>query len=90
MSSPVHDPLCVACLVRPDVITESVEAFVHVETTGSRTLGELVVDTRPWCREPPTATVALRASAGVYRDFLRTAFRAGADVPRAAGRDHPV
>lgn len=90
VSSPVHDPMCVAYLVRPDVITESVDAFVSVETTGSRTLGELVVDTRPWRREPPNATVALRASVDVYRDFLRTAFRAGANVPRDANRDHPA
>ncbi|MFE2060072.1 nucleoside hydrolase [Streptomyces sp. NPDC059446] len=76
VSSPVHDPMCVAFLVRPDVVTESVRAFVSVETTGSRTLGELLVDTRPWCPEPPNATVALRASAEVYRDFLRTAFLA--------------
>jgi inosine-uridine nucleoside N-ribohydrolase len=77
VSSPVHDPMCVAYLVRPDIFTKSVQAFVGVETTGSRTLGELVVDTRPWCPEPPNATVALRASPDVYRDFLRTAFLAG-------------
>jgi len=76
-SSPVHDPMCVAYLVRPDLFTESVRAFVSVETTGGRTLGELLVDTRPWCPEPPNATVALRASVEVYRDFLRTAFLAG-------------
>ncbi|WP_026931735.1 nucleoside hydrolase [Glycomyces tenuis] len=76
-ASPVHDPLCLAYLVRPEAITEQVKAFVSVETTGGRTLGELVVDTRPWCPEPPNATVALRASAAVYRDFLRTAFLAG-------------
>jgi inosine-uridine nucleoside N-ribohydrolase len=83
VSSPVHDPMCVAYLVRPDVITESVEAFVGVETMGSRTLGELLVDTRPWCPEPPNATVALRASVDVYRDFLRTAFHAGSLIPPA-------
>jgi inosine-uridine nucleoside N-ribohydrolase len=76
VSSPVHDPMCVAYLVRPDLFTESVRAYVSVETMGGRTLGELVVDTRPWCPEPPNATVALRASADVYRDFLRTAFLA--------------
>ena len=76
-ASPVHDPMCVAYLARPDIFTESVAAFVSVETTGSRTLGELLVDTRPWCPEPPNATVALRASVDVYRDFLRTAFLAG-------------
>jgi inosine-uridine nucleoside N-ribohydrolase len=77
VSSPVHDPMCVAFLVRPDVVMESVRAFVSVETMGSRTLGELLVDTRPWCPEPANATVVLRASVDVYRDFLRTAFVAG-------------
>ena len=77
-AAPVHDPMCVAYLLRPDLFTETVEAFVSVETTGDRTLGELLVDTRPWRREPPNATVALRASAEVYRDFLRTAFVLGA------------
>lgn len=76
-ASPVHDPMCVAYLLRPDIFTHSVRAFVSVETAGSRTLGELVVDTRPWCPEPANATVALQASVDVYRDFLRTAFRAG-------------
>jgi inosine-uridine nucleoside N-ribohydrolase len=71
---PVHDPICVGYLVRPDIVTESVEAYVSVETAGSRTLGELLVDTRPWRREPSNATVALRASVEVYRDFLRAAF----------------
>ncbi|MCC3763808.1 nucleoside hydrolase [Glycomyces sp. TRM65418] len=76
-AAPVHDPLCVAYLARPDVVTERVRAFVSVETMGDRTVGELVVDTRPWCPEPPNATVALRASADVYRDFLETALGAG-------------
>ena len=73
-SSPVHDPVCVAYLVRPDIAVESIRAFVTVETTGTRTIGELIVDTRPWCPEPPNATVVLRASVDVYREFLRTAF----------------
>jgi inosine-uridine nucleoside N-ribohydrolase len=83
-AAPVHDPMCVAYLLRPDLFTETVEAFVSVETTGERTLGELLVDTRPWRGEPANATVALRASAEVYRDFLRTAFELGAETkPRA-------
>ncbi|GAB3648097.1 nucleoside hydrolase [Glycomyces tarimensis] len=74
LSAPVHDPMCIAYLVRPDIVTEDVRASVSVETTGGRTLGELIVDTRPWRPEPPNATVALRASAEAYRDFLREAF----------------
>ncbi len=75
-SAPVHDPLCVAYLIRPDVITESGRFPVTVETTGQATLGELVVDTRPWSSEPPNATLALRASVDVFRDVLLRAFSA--------------
>jgi inosine-uridine nucleoside N-ribohydrolase len=73
-AAPVHDPMCVAYLVRPDLFTETVEAHVSVETAGARTLGELLVDTRPWRPEPANATVALRASTAVYREFLGEAF----------------
>jgi inosine-uridine nucleoside N-ribohydrolase len=68
--------MCVAYLVRPDLFTERVRAFASVETLGDRTAGELIVDTRPWCPEPPNATVALRASGEVYREFLRDALGA--------------
>jgi inosine-uridine nucleoside N-ribohydrolase len=78
-ASPVHDPMCVAYLARPEIFTEVARAFVQVETMGDWTVGELLVDVRPWCPEPPNATVALRASAEVYGEFLRAAFRAGAN-----------
>ncbi|NGN62955.1 nucleoside hydrolase [Streptomyces sp. A7024] len=74
VASPVHDPMTVAYLVRPELFTETVRAHASVETSGGRTLGELIVDTRPWCPQPPNATVALRASGQVYREFLRAAF----------------
>jgi inosine-uridine nucleoside N-ribohydrolase len=66
--------MCVAFLARPDLFTDAVEAHVSVETAGVLTLGELLVDTRPWSPEPANATVALRASGAVYRQFLREAF----------------
>lgn len=69
-STPVHDPLCLAYLVDADVITEGGRFPVSVETAGEQTLGQLIVDTRPWALEPPNATVALRASADLYRKFL--------------------
>jgi inosine-uridine nucleoside N-ribohydrolase len=72
-AAPVHDPMCVAYLARPDLFTATVEAHVSVETAGARTLGQLLVDTRPWKPEPANATVALRASAKVYREFLAEA-----------------
>ncbi|WP_091527323.1 nucleoside hydrolase [Microlunatus soli] len=69
-SAPVHDPLCLAYLVNPEVITEGGRFPVSVETAGEQTLGQLILDTRPWAPEPPNATVALRASAELYREFL--------------------
>lgn len=72
-STPVHDPMCLAYLVRPDLFTATVRAHVSVETAGARTLGQLLVDTRPWRPEPANATVALQASGTVYRAFLREA-----------------
>ncbi|MEV5536525.1 hypothetical protein AB0L13_06660 [Saccharopolyspora shandongensis] len=45
-----------------------------METSGDRTLGQMIVDTRPWSTEPVTATVATAASAEVFREVLRDAF----------------
>lgn len=75
-TSAVHDPLTIASLVVPEVLTETVRAYVSVETAGEQTIGELLVDTRPWSTETPNATVALRASSEVFRDFLLEAFAA--------------
>lgn len=74
--APVHDPLCVAYLVDPLVITASGHHPVAVETTGELTLGALVVDRRPWSPGGPSATVALRADHDGYAGFLRDAFSA--------------
>lgn len=76
-STPVHDALCVAYLVDPDVITSTTHRPVHVETGAGRTLGELVLDDRPWAPERPNAVVALRADAGRFSAVLAEAFAAG-------------
>lgn len=73
-SAPVHDPLCVAYLLRPDVITSSGTYPVTVETSGEHTLGEMIVDTRPWASDPVTATVTYTASAEIFREVLLEAF----------------
>ncbi len=73
-SAPVHDPLCVAYLIRPDVITSGGAFPVTVETTGELTLGQLIVDTRPWSKAPVTATVAFSAAVEVFREVLMEAF----------------
>lgn len=75
-STPVHDALCIAYLVDPDVITSSTRRPVHVETAGGWTLGELVVDDRPGAPERPNAVVALRADAGRFNAVLAEAFAA--------------
>ncbi|MFD2082839.1 purine nucleosidase [Actinopolymorpha cephalotaxi] len=76
-SAPLHDPLCIAYLLRPEVVTSSGRHPVSVETTGEQTLGQLVVDTRPWTPEPANATVAFAASAPVFREVLLEAFAPG-------------
>lgn len=72
-STAVHDAVCVAALVDPAVIATSGPYPVHVETTGTRTLGEMVVDTREWSAEPPRALVALDADARRFADVLAEA-----------------
>jgi inosine-uridine nucleoside N-ribohydrolase len=75
LTAPVHDALCIAALVRPDVLTEVVEGVVHVETAGVHTIGEMVLDTRAWRTGPANARVALRADAQIFAGFLADAFR---------------
>jgi inosine-uridine nucleoside N-ribohydrolase len=74
LSAPVHDALCIAALVHPEVLLEVAEGTVHVETAGERTLGEMVLDTRPWRTEPNNARVAIRADARIFVQFLADAF----------------
>ncbi len=74
-SAPVHDAICIAYLVRPDVLEDVGRYRVHVETTGTHTLGEMVIDTRLWSDSVPNARVALRANAQIFSAFLSDAFR---------------
>ncbi|PJJ70503.1 purine nucleosidase [Diaminobutyricimonas aerilata] len=74
-STAVHDAVCVAYLVDPEVVTRSGVHPVNVETTGTRTLGEMIVDTRQWTTEPTTARVAFDADAARFADVLADAFR---------------
>jgi len=61
-SAPVHDALCVAALVEPDIITTK-RCHVAVETTGTLTLGRTVVDTHHRGGKEPNADVAFGANA---------------------------
>lgn len=74
ITAPVHDALCVAYLVRPDVVTTSAIHPVHVETKGELTVGAMIVDSRPWSEESTNARVATRADAQIFIDFLADAF----------------
>jgi inosine-uridine nucleoside N-ribohydrolase len=71
--APVHDPMCLAVLVDPDVVTQRVTCPVTVETSSERTLGALLLDRRSWTTATPNATVALRADRERYLGFLTEA-----------------
>ena len=71
--APVHDVLCPAYLVRPDVIsTRHVPA--SVETTGALTVGRTVLDLRPETTAPANAHVALNADAALLNALLTRTF----------------
>ncbi|MEO6942005.1 MAG: nucleoside hydrolase [Terrimesophilobacter sp.] len=72
--APVHDALCVAYLVHPDILIDVKEWSVHVETRGEFTLGQTVFDSREWSSERRNARVALRADAQTFVQFLSDAF----------------
>lgn len=74
-AAPVHDALCVAALVQPEVLTLVVDCAAAVETGGHHSVGALVVDERPWSTSPHRARVALRADADRFAAVLIEAFR---------------
>jgi inosine-uridine nucleoside N-ribohydrolase len=72
-SAPVHDAVCVAHLVDPDVI-ETIEAHIDVELNGELTRGRTVVDLRPIPAQPANARWAFGADRGRFLDLLLAAF----------------
>jgi purine nucleosidase/ribosylpyrimidine nucleosidase len=70
-AAPVHDALCVAYLLHPEVVTTR-HLHVRVETQGTRTIGRTVIDTRTHDSEPPNAHVAFDADAGAFVQFLQS------------------
>ena len=72
-SAPVHDALCVAALVEPDILTIK-RCHVAVETAGALTLGRTVVDTHQRSRQEPNADVALDADAARFVGMLMEIF----------------
>lgn len=77
--APVHDVVCTAYLVRPEVIGTR-HLPVSVETSGPLTVGRTVIDTRP---DAPGANahVALDADARILADLLATVFARTAGAP---------
>ena len=72
-SAPVHDAVCVAHLIDPDVI-EVREAHVDVELNGELTRGRTVGDFRPIPVTPPNAKWAFGADRERFLELLLGAF----------------
>lgn len=72
-AAPVHDVLCTAYLVAPEIITTR-HLHVTVETTSPLTIGRTVVDTRPGSSQIPNAHVAFHADAALLVKLLTTVF----------------
>jgi inosine-uridine nucleoside N-ribohydrolase len=72
-SAPVHDAVCVAHLLEPDVITTQ-EAHVDVELNGELTRGRTVVDLRPIPATPPNGRWAYGADRARFLELLLAAF----------------
>jgi inosine-uridine nucleoside N-ribohydrolase len=72
-SAPVHDAVCVAHLLEPDVIA-TLEAHVDVELNGELTRGRTVVDLRPIPGTPPNVRWAYDADRERFLALLLGAF----------------
>jgi inosine-uridine nucleoside N-ribohydrolase len=72
-AAPVHDVVCAAYLVRPDLITTR-RLHVTVETTSPLTVGRTVMDTRLNSPLEPNADVAFGADAGLLAELLLDVF----------------
>lgn len=68
-AAPVHDALCVASLIEPDII-ETGDYFVDVETAGKLTVGRTVIDTNLRSGKAPNARVALNADTQRFGRFV--------------------
>ena len=68
-AAPVHDALCVASLVEPDII-ETEDYYVAVETKGTLTVGRTVIDTNLRSGREPNALVAMNADRERFGRFV--------------------
>ena len=72
-ATPVHDVMCPAYLVRPEVITTR-HLHVVVDTASPLTVGRTVMDLRPDTTVVPNAHVALQADGAALLDLLMETF----------------
>ena len=72
-TAPVHDAVCVAALVDPQVI-DTKFLNVVIETRGDYTMGRTVVDHEKRTTRPPNCHVALGADRARFFDMLMTTF----------------
>jgi inosine-uridine nucleoside N-ribohydrolase len=68
-AAPVHDALCVASLIEPDII-ETRDYHVDVETSGTLTVGRTVIDTNFRSGKEPNARVAMSADTERFGRFV--------------------
>lgn len=72
-TAPVHDALCVAYLIQPDVV-DLHHYHVAIETTGFLTYGRTVIDTHRRGIHEPNTYVAMSADARRFYDLLKSTF----------------
>lgn len=72
-TAPVHDALCVAYLVQPNVVGLR-PYHVAIETTGYLTYGRTVIDTHRRGIDEPNAHVAMSADVQLFYDLLKAVF----------------
>lgn len=75
-AAPVHDAVCVAYLVRPELL-ETKHVSVVVETQGVHTVGRTVMDVNRRGNNAPNCHVAFGAQADIFIDMLMTVFQQG-------------
>lgn len=72
-TAPVHDAVCIAYLLRPDIVSTR-HLHVSVDTGNSATVGRTVIDTRPNATGTPNAHVAFTADARKLVGLLAQTF----------------
>ena len=75
-AAPVHDALCVAFMLNPDIVT-TLFRHVDVETNGTLTVGRTVIDTHYRNGKAPNCHVAFGADRERFCDFLQETLSLG-------------